>query len=394
LSEVSVGEVPYIYTATLSVNGTDRDQLDLAFDVKTAEELGFDSNQSAAYVPLLDVFAADAEIGSAISEITEEAAFNQTFNLLLPQRTNSSTEFLVSQSNASFGALADRLDLLAFESGQSRGFWIQEHATVVNRDDTADGPGFNGTGLGFSIGADQRLMGLDNVGVMLSYSSGEFEEKTGGRNPVRSAQLGFGAYVQEMVGPISVRAAAQIANSDFSSNRDVTLGDLFYQIEAEWGGSSGAASLGASTQWDAGLLYVRPELSVDWFNLSQDGYTETGGGGLLEAEVGEVETSRSSSSVMITLGRNVNIGIADLKIEASGGYLDVFSSETFETTVRYLGSDESFTLLAPEDPDNAALFGLSVSSNSEYAKLQLGYDMESSELGETHYIGASLRLSF
>ena len=394
LSEVGLTQVPFIYNAELSVVDDTRDELQLAFTVKTAEELGFDTNQTAAYTPLLSVFAADSDLGSAISTLTEEADFNEAFNLLLPQRTNASTQYLVSQSNASFGALADRFDVLAFGDGQSRGFWVQEHFAVVDQDGTLDGPGFNGDGLGFSIGADRRLLGLDNVGLMLTYSSGEFEEKTGGRNPVRSSQLGFGAYIQEKIGPISLRAAGQVASLDFSSDREVLIDDLFYDISGEWGGTSQAASLGASSQWDTGFLYVRPEVTVDWYSLSQDGYTETGGGGLLEAEIGDVDTGRTSTSALVTFGRAVNIGIAELNVEATGGYMNVLSSDPFETSVRYLGTDETFLLVAPEDPDSAALFGLSVSSVGAFAKLRFGYDLESNDLGETHYVGASLRVAF
>ena len=394
LSEVGLTQIPFIYNAELSVTDDVRDELELSFSVKSAEELGFDTNQSAAYAPLLDVFAADADLGAAISTLTEESDFNEAFNLLLPQRTNASTQYLVSQSNASFGALADRFDVLAFGDGQSRGIWVQEHFAVVDQDDTLDGPGFNGDGLGFSIGADRRLLGLDNVGLMLTYSSGEFEEKTGGRNPVRSSQLGIGAYVQEKIGPISLRAAGQVASLDFGSDREVMIDDVFYEISGEWSGTSQAASLGASSQWDTGFVYVRPELTVDWYSLSQDGYTETGGGGLLEAEIGGVDTGRTSTSALLTLGRGINIGIAELNVEATGGYMNVLSSDPFETSVRYLGTDETFLLVAPEDPDSAALFGLSVSSVGAFAKLRFGYDLESNDLGETHYVGASLRVAF
>lgn len=394
LSEVGLTQVPFIYNAELSVIDDTRDELQLSFTVKTAEQLGFDTNQSAAYTPLLSVFAADADLGSAISTLTEEADFDEAFNLLLPQRTNASTQYLVSQSNASFGALADRFDVLAFGDGQSRGIWVQEHFAVVDQDDTLDSPGFNGDGLGFSIGADRRLLGLDNVGLMLTYSSGEFEEKTGGRNPVRSAQLGVGAYIQEKIGPISLRAAGQVASLDFSSDREVFIDDLFYDISGEWSGTSQAASLGASSQWDTGFVYVRPEITVDWYSLSQDGYTETGGGGLLEAEIGDADTGRTSTSALVTFGRAVNIGIAELNVEATGGYMNVLSSDPFETSVRYLGTDETFILVAPEDPDSAALFGLSVSSIGAFAKLRFGYDLESNDLGATHYVGASLRVAF
>lgn len=394
LSDVGLTDIPHIYNATLSVVDGAESELTLAFAIKTTEELGFDPNQSAAFASLLDVFAADTDLGAEIASITTETEFDQTYNLLLPQRTNASTQYLFSQTNAAFGALADRLDILAFSESQSRGIWVQEHFAVVDQDGDATGPGYNGDGLGFSIGADRRFAGLDNVGLMFTYSSGSFEESTGGNNPVRTAQLGFGGYIQEQVGPVTVRAVGQIGSVDFSSDREVTVGDLFYDIKGDWSGTSEAASLSASTQMQTGFFYVRPQVSVDWFSLSQDAYTETGGDGLLEAEIGAADTGRTSASALVTLGRGFDFGIGILNVEATGGYQSIFSSDPFETTVRYLGSDEAFTLIAPEDADGAALLGVSISSDGQFVKARFGYDLESSDLGSTHYVGASLRLAF
>lgn len=394
LSEVGLSETPFIYNAALTVNEAAQSTLDLSFDLKTAEELGFDPNQTAAYSSLLDIFGSDDELGAAITSITTEQEFDQSFNLLVPQRTNASTQYLVSQSNASFGALGDRLDVLAYSQDKSRGVWIQENFAVLDRDEDSAGPGFNGDGLGFAVGLDRSLLGIDNVGVMVTYSSGTFEEETGGSNPVSTSQLGFGGYIQEEIGPVRLRAAGQVANVDFTSSREVSFGQLFYDIEGEWSGTSQAATVGASTELLAGPMYIRPQVNVDWFTLSQDGYTETGGDGLLDAEIGAVDTDQTSVSALITMGRGFEIGAGILYAEASGGYRSILSSTPFETTVGYLGTDQTYTVLAPEDPDGAALFGLSLASEGELISARFGYDLEVSDMGQTHYLGASLRLAF
>lgn len=392
LAETDLAELPYIYTTSLDLRTEDADYLDLVFDLKSTEDLGLDPNQSAAFEPLLGIFQSDEDLGAELSSITTEAEFNQAYNLLLPQRTNASTRYLAAQTNASMGALGDRLDLLAFVDAESTGVWVQEHFTWLEQDADEISPGFNGDGLGLSVGADRPLLGFDSVGLILSYSSGTFEEKTGGFNPNHNSQLGIGTYVQEKVGPINLRLVGQVADVDFSSTREVDVGSLSYDIEGEWKGFSQALAVAASTEFKAGQFYARPEISADWYSLSQDGYSETGGGGVLAAQISDVDTHESSANLLLTVGHQTDFKHGLMRIEAKGGYRSILSAQAYEADVQFLGADESFTLTAFDETEDAALFGLSFVSDTSIISARFGYDLELSNSGMAHFAGATLRL--
>lgn len=394
LTETDLSGLPYIYTTSLDLRQEDDDHLDLVFDLKSTSELGLDENQSAAFQPLLSIFQSNADLGAELSSITTEADFNQTYNLLLPQRTNASTRYLAAQTSASMGALGDRLDLLAFVDDERSGFWVQEHFTWLDQDTEDNSPGFNGDGLGLSLGVDRPLLGIDSVGLFLSYSSGTFEEKTGGFNPNHTNQLGIGTYLQQKLGPVNLRLSGQVADVDFSSTRDVEIGSLAYDIEADWKGFSQAAAIAASTEFKAGQFYARPEISADWFSLSQDGYSETGESDVLAAEIGDVDTHEASANLLITVGHQTDFTHGLMRLEAKGGYRTILSSQAYQASVSYLGSDETFTLTAFDETEDAALFGLSFISDTSILSARFGYDLQLSQSGMAHFAGATLRLKF
>jgi len=99
LDDALITDSPFIYNVTLQQNEGVTDTLDLEFSLKTSEELGFDLNQAAAYGAVLDVFSSDDDLGAALATITESDEFYQTYNLLLPQRTEASSRYLAAQGS-------------------------------------------------------------------------------------------------------------------------------------------------------------------------------------------------------------------------------------------------------------------------------------------------------
>lgn len=396
LDTALIADAPFIYDVTLSLTDGVADTLDLEFALKSAETLGLDLNQTAAYSAVLDVFSSDDDLGAALATITEEDDFIQTYDLLLPQRTDASTRYLAAQSSAAAGALGNRLKAIDLDVETVTGGWVQEFFTRVDIDDDQDVPGYNGSGLGFAAGYDRKLAFIDVLGLFGSYSSGEFEEKTGGNNPVSTSSIGLGAYLKDSLGPFDITASAHFGDVDFYSRRELTLGGLPYEIEGQWGGTSATASLGLSSSFDVGKFYVRPIVSFDYFGLSQDGYSETGNDSLA-LEIAGTDTERTSATAMLDLGARFVSGRNGENFwapELSLGFRSAISSTPYETQARFLGSDETFLIQSQETFSDAVLAGLALNTGSQLLSARVGYDIEIADEGLIHYGGATLRLKF
>ena len=234
-----VSSVPFLYNFDLAQSDT---ELELFFDLKTSDELGLDDNQARAYEALVDTFVLDETLGASIATIDDGDDFHQVYDLLLPQRTNASQQFLATQWNAAYGALNDHLSLLEYSDPDETGLWVQEYYYSLDEDVSDQNPGYNGDGYGFALGLDRSLGPIDRVGAMITYASGSFEEKTGGYNPISTTSTGVGLYAMQALGPLQLRLAGQVSHVGFSSNRDYDIDELIYRIDGDWSGISHSLS--------------------------------------------------------------------------------------------------------------------------------------------------------
>lgn len=407
-------DTPYVYLAELQRSTGAVDELNLVYRLKTTGELGLDLNQSAAFGAVLELFLESDSLNTAFAGITTEADFFQAYNQLLPQRTDASTRFLRSQSTAVFGTLADRMNVVAASSGKGVKGWVQESYTFADIKSAADMPGYNGFGISISGGLDIPMRGLDAFGVMMSFNSGRFEEKTGGNNPVSTSATGAGLYAMKKWNPFYLRGAAQVSAVSFDSLRELNIisgvpdsfrsdadvldtQDISDEVEASWSGVSLAGTVAAGTELRSGSFYARPEVSVDYFRLSQDSYRETAlrrSG--LALEIGSAETQRTSAAALITFGNEweVENGLYRVFPEARIGYRHEVSGTPYEANARFVNGSETFLIQSQEDFSDAVIAGLSINSSSSIFTGRLSYDGEISSAGVMHYIGASGVLRF
>ena len=396
LDSALIKDAPFIYNVDLILNDDTRDTLDLEFNLKTAEDLGLDLNQAAAYSAVLDVFSIDSDLGAALAEITEETEFLQVYDLLLPQRTDAATRYLSSQGSAVFGALGNRLKTISGTHERNMGLWAQEYFTMIDIDESTNVPGYNGSGLGFAAGFDRKLGFIDVAGLFMTYSSGDFEEKTGGTNPVTTSGFGVGLYAKESIGRLDFAISSQIGTVDFNSRREVDLSDLTYAQTGEWGGTSAMTSASLSTEFKHDQFYVRPQLAVDFFQLDQDAYTESGDD-RLAVSVASATTDQANATALLEFGARLPVGDRNPTYvipEFSLGYRSELSSSPYETTARFLGSEETFEILAQDTFSDAILAGVSLSTESVMGSARFGYDVEIAEEGLIHFGGATLKLKF
>ena len=413
LTDLQTENLPWIYNVSFSTAMGDTETLDLNFDLKTAEELQLDPNQASALDAILELAVGDEDIGAAVSSLTTQATFTQSYDLLLPQRTDAATRYLESQSNAAFSALSEHLALTRLYGDQANGIWVQENFSNVDTDGSNLTPGYNGRGLGLSIGMDWRFMGIDAVGIMGTMTDGKFEEETGGDNPVNMKSYGLGGYVWERLGPVDLQFAAQYALINHSSYRDVAIGESYTsEVSGEWDGTSQSASFVASSELGSGRFRVSPRVGVDYFALQQDGYQETASNGL-NLFVSDAETNKLTASAGLGLamvwrtGRNRggfarSIDNAAPSIDTRSvvragldlGYRSTLSSQTYDVDAGYVGYDSTFKLSSLEDYGDAFTAGISLLAGSELLKLKLGVGTEISDEATQITANASLKLRF
>ena len=409
---INEDDLSWIYKVSVSEETGAVDRLVLNFAMKSGDEMGLDSNQTNALGAILGVAESEGDFGEELLSITDQNSFLKAYNLLLPQRTDASTRYLESQTNASFSALSERLALRRTMGERNAGFWTQEHFTHINVDADVDQPGYEGRGFGVSLGYDRRLGAIDAVGVMVSVSDGRFEEATGGVTPVSTTSYGFSGFVSESLGPLDIQLAGQYGLVSFNSTRNVVVGGFTSDVSGEWEGTSTAGSAVVSADLGSGAFSIRPKIALDFFALDQDGYTETATDGL-NLSIGDASTDRTTASGGVAFGYHWNRrerdkfaevartrtnSIASSQIEwlaqAEFGYRDTLSSSPYQVTAQYVGFDETFELLSPELFGEAFTGGVSITGVGDLFAARLGVDTEVSDEAEIYTANVSVRFKF
>lgn len=408
------GDLPFIYQTDLVLTDGVTDSLDIVYRLKSSDELGMDTNQAAAFSSALELFENSDTLDAAFAGITDESAFFQAYNQLLPQRTDSSTRLLRAQSTATYGALSDQMRLLAESPGEGAKAWLQETHTFTDIDASEGVPGYNGSGVAFAGGINFPVASLDAFGVMMNFASGSYEEKTGGNKPVSTDSTGIGLYALKRWDELYLSGAGQVSKVNFNSLRELDIisgerdssradadvldtQDITDQVTADWGGTSFSATAALGTTFKAGGFFARPELSADFFHLNQDAYREkalrnTG----LALKIGAAETERASATAMLAIGRDWEIQNGTFRIfpEARVGFRHELLGKAYKTTASFIDSDQTFEIASQEEFGDSVLAGFSFNSSSSIFTARLSYDIEMSEAGTSHYVGASGVLKF
>jgi uncharacterized protein with beta-barrel porin domain len=233
------------------------------------------------------------------------------------------------------------------------GLWLQQVAwgTSKDLDDTSS---YDIAGWGAAGGAEFATQGLGRFGASLAFLNGR-DEHGGNDNEVRADQYEIAGTWRGEWGGLRTHARASAAHISFEGTRTFTgtLGKEVVQRTAKgaWDGKLYSTAAGVSYEFQAGRLSLRPLAALDYYRLSEDGYTEAGGGTALNLTVDKRTSDELAAEASLTLGYDIDARTSDgggwLRAEIEGGRRQIIGGDIGTTTARF-GTGTAFTLL-PKD---------------------------------------------
>jgi hypothetical protein len=373
-------------------------EMALDFILKTPAELGLNNNQGIAFNPILDALRLNVDAATALAAIDNEFDFFDAYEDLMPSFSSSATELAATAIQQMQSATTNRLSATRLHDLDEVSVWAQEIAYGLNREPaTFQGQEFRGHGFGLATGIDGPLANGGLFGLSASFITSEVEEPGRPEGEISATFGQVNAYYGTAVGAFDLDFVGGVGAGQMSSRRFVEIGDSFSALsEADWWAFEGHGAIRASLPMHMGdLITINPQSALTYVAMSEQGYTEDGGGTSIDYDVDDSFSQRLWADVGVEFSALLRMrGEAVVAPRLYAGYRANLIDEEAERTFRFVSGGSDFTLTDESLGDGGAIFGIGIDATNGYSTFTLGYEGEFGDQVERHSLNASIRFRF
>lgn len=395
----------FIYDISSQIDAT---SLTVELRRKNAQELGLNQNLSEIYEASIPALFDNPEIASEISSVTTLEEFTSIYNQMMPNNlSQASRQILITNNSLSVGAVAGRLDNLRLlkrvpdgplESGQ--GFWVQQYGSKYDFDNSIDEKPAYGFTFGLAAGYEIAVTDQSAFGISIAKNFADIKLDNAGLSRVGLENTQAGLYGAFWLSDIFIEAQANIGLLDFESDREVIFSDFDRTSMGEWDGLQYSSNLKIGYQLNLGNKFsLTPSAIINYTNIRQDPYTETGGGGGIDLSVSEFRTDSMIGTVEMEFAYTTDFSSGDdvvgqLSFGLHGGYSKEFRNDPQSITAQFAGYDDQFTLTGSQIPQNSYQAGAGIYFGTDITQFSLVYDADWREQYMAHIATMNFRLRF
>ena len=371
----SVVTLPFLFSSELNSDAA-TGEVSLDIELKGTGELGLNRSEAAILGAVLDAADSDNAIAEVFLKTADSGTLKNTLQQMLPDHAGGAFEATTKGARMTAQIIADPQPL--------RGLWVQQ-VTWGSSKSIGDTSSYDLNGWGGSLGYDHSLGAIGSVGIMGSYLYGSDGK---GDNDLSSNHYEASAYWRGGVGGLRGWALGTIGTINFNSKRNFAseVNGATRSADGEWNGRLVSGAAGISYEARLGRFSFRPNASIEYFKLTEKGYTETSGGEAFDLTVRKRTSDETAANALLALGydfvkRDLENGWLRLELEA--GRREILSGSLGSTTASF-GDGDPFTL-DPEQRTSGWRGGLRVlagdSSMSFVAELNAEEQQEKTSLG-------------
>jgi uncharacterized protein with beta-barrel porin domain len=404
VSGIVTGEfVPFVYNVEISLTDDlaldgDPNSLQASYTLKSAAQLGMTDNESAAFLPIIDALREDDGASAALTALDTAEEFFDAYEDLLPSFSSAATELSATAIQQMQSATANRLAATRLHDLNDTSVWAQEIGyTVTRTPPTSNGQEYTGQGFGIATGVDGPLDNGALFGLSASFITSEVEEEGRPEGEIAVSIGQLNAYLGTAVGPLDVDFILGAGIGKLSSQRTVEIGPSFTSMsEADWWTYEGHGALRVSAPMQVSeWLIMTPQAALTYAYLSEEGYTEEGGGAAIDYEADTANSQRLWGDIGVEFsGRLAMGGQTVIAPRIFAGYRANLIDEEAERTFRFVSGTDEFTLADESLGDGGPLIGIGVDATNGFSTFTLGYEGEFGDQIERHSLNASIRFRF
>jgi len=361
---------PYLYVVNVGANVAAGD---VYIDARrrTASEAGMIKVEGQIIDSFYGALSTNSPLLNAFLSETTRDGFFDLYEQILPDHSGGPLLSLASGVDAVTRALTGRN--ATAEVGETSA-WLQEINFYADKDKT-DTYGFRSEGFGVA-GGIERGTNYGAFGVSVAFTSSDINDPEAEAEEVLSASLvELGLYWRAQGHNWTTWARAAGGYATFDSKRALVGDGLNLKNSATWNGFTLAVAGGASYERNFGRMNVRPEVYAEYFSLSEDGYTEKGGGDGFDLVVDDRDGHLFSATAAVNIGYGFGAN-GWIRPELRLGWKQNISVDVGETIARFASGGSSFTLSPNTIEGGGPIAGLRLAVGNDLGKLTIAADAE------------------
>ncbi|QGZ95850.1 autotransporter outer membrane beta-barrel domain-containing protein [Terricaulis silvestris] len=396
---------PFVYNIEVSLtnpaaNSGDPNSLQATYSLKTPVQLGLTDNETTAFDPIVEALRTDLDASAALTSLDSADEFFDAYEDLMPSFSSAATEVSATAIQQMQSATANRLAATRLHDLNDTSVWAQEIGYSLTRTPpTSNGQEYSGNGFGVAAGIDGPLENGALFGLSASFIASEVEEEGRPDSEIAISIGQFNAYFGAGVGPLDLDVILGAGVGKFSSQRNVEIGSTFAALsEADWWTYEGHGSIRLSAPMQvSNWMIMTPQAQLTYAYLTEEGYTEEGGGTAIDYEVDDANSQRLWGDAGVEFSGRLRLGGENSYIAPRlfAGYRTNLIDEEAERTFRFVSAPgNEFTLTDEALGDGGPLVGIGIDATNGFSTFTLGYEGEFGDQIERHSVNASIRFRF
>jgi hypothetical protein len=376
--------IPFLFTGDLctwNVNGNSTctganpgiSELDLNLTPKSPQTLGLTGYALKMFPYANESLVFDNLLGGAmLNDITNAQQAQDAYAAFAPDVSGATRALAISLTDDATNVVAARQRVLREYANQDGDLtmWTQEFVERLNQDNTVDGSGYDDSGFGFVLGADEGDPADGRYGGAFTFFSGGESGKAPLIQKTQSEWYMATGYTDWHGRGFFLDTQATVGYAHLDGTRTLDLDGFIRSATDTRPAEYLAGGATAGLQYNVIGAAVMPQISIDGLTMRQEGYTErTAGAGLSQDENGfdlHVEPNYAASARMfagVDTRDDINLGDFLLQPEARAGYRYDFANGQDSVTANFIDVTpiDQFKISGPKPSAGNALAGLGVS---------------------------------
>lgn len=350
-------DLPFLYAGEVVTN-TAAGEITLNIRRREAIELGLDPLFDAALPSLLDAAADDAAIEQSLLAADDGTILRRQLIALTPEYSGGNFDLVTRASRTAAASLSDHETM--FEVSETRG-WVQAY-TLSGERDGALAAGYDLSGTGVTGGYEFGIGNAGRIGLSANLFWGD-NDRSDTSSGTGATQYELALHWRAKMGDLLTFARGSAARVSFSSARvfegysdgdddsdddgERDDADVIRTAAADFDGLMFSGLVGASYRGRVGSrLSVVPEVSLEYFRLTEDGYEEDGAGDGMNLTIADRKSDALNLNTLVTVTYSISAPRNDsvpFAVSLAGGRRTNLAGNLGATVAQFEDAD-AFTL--------------------------------------------------